>query len=317
MGHVENSTIPSAPKRTCDRRTFITTAAAGTAALFLPWRILAQNDSPASLVLVRGGTREEAIAAALEALGGISQFAPKGKTVVVKPNIGWDRLPVQGANTDPDLVAALVKVFVNHKAKVEVFDSTCNAAQRCYRRSGIETAAKQAGAKVSYVHEKRFEKIKLPRGKVLKDWLIYKDYLRADLRVNVPILKHHSLAGLSMGLKNLMGVMGDPRPSIHREFDLKLIDITQEILPELTVLDARRVLRRNGPQGGNPDDVEVMNCLIAGFDPVAVDGEGARLFGTDPRSLPYLVEAENRGLGYLDRPEDFREIVLPAAKSSG
>jgi uncharacterized protein (DUF362 family) len=297
-------------KQGYDRRAFLRTAAMGTAALFLPWHVIAEEASSSSLVLVRGGTREEALTVSLEALGGLSRFSPEGKTVVVKPNIGWDRLPAQGANTDPELVGAIVKTFVSRKAKVEVFDSTCNAAQRCYRRSGIEDAAKQAGAKVSFVHEKRFREISLPEGKELKTWPIYKDYLKADLRVNVPILKHHSLAGLSMGLKNLMGVMGDPRPSIHRGFDQKLIDITAEILPELTILDARRVLRRNGPQGGNPDDVEVMNCLIAGFDPVAVDGEGARLFGTDPRSLPYLVEAEDRGLGSIDRPETFREIHL-------
>ncbi len=288
----------------------MTTTAAGTAALMLPWRVWADEVGHASLVLVRGGSREEALAAALEALGGISQFAPMGKSIVIKPNIGWDRMPAQGANTDPDLVAAAVNTFKKAGGKVAVFDNTCNTAQRCYRRSGIEEAAKNAGAKVSFMHEKRYDTVDLPGGVELQKWPIYRDYLNADLRINMPVLKHHTLAGITMGLKNLMGVMGGERATIHKGFDQKLIDITAHILPELTILDARRVLRRNGPQGGNPDDVEVMNCLIAGFDPVAVDAEGARLFGSDPLSLGYLLEAEQRGLGSIKRPVGFREINL-------
>lgn len=293
-----------------DRREFLSRTAAGTAALLLPWKLFGEDTIPTTLVLVRGGAPEEALQTALDALGGLAQFSPKGRTIVVKPNIGWDRMPAQAANTDPELVAAAVDAFIQAGAKVQVFDNTCNAAQRCYRRSGIEEAAKKAGAKVSFMHEKLYRNVDLPDGEEVKSWPIYRNYLEADLRVNLPILKHHTLAGVTMGLKNLMGVMGGDRPTIHKGFDRKLIDIAAPILPELTILDARRVLRRNGPQGGNLDDVEIMNTLIAGFDPVAVDAEGARLFGRDPRDLDYLAEAERRGLGSIERPDGFKEVIL-------
>ncbi|MBU1651377.1 DUF362 domain-containing protein [bacterium] len=297
-------------KMNLNRRQFLTTASAGTAALMLPWQLRAQEEAKTTLALIRGGTPVERLTAALDALGGLSQFSPKGKQIVVKPNIGWDRTPAQGANTDPELVGAVVRALKDAGADISVFDFTCNTAQRCYRRSGIEEAAKAAGAKVTHIHEKRFDEIKIPAGKLLQKWGIYRDYLEADLRINMPILKHHTLAGISMGLKNLMGVMEDSRPSLHNNFDEKLIDITSQILPELTIMDARRVLRRNGPQGGNVDDVEELNCLIAGFDPIAVDGEGARLFGREPSDFGHLVEAENRGLGSTSRPQGFREINL-------
>jgi uncharacterized protein (DUF362 family) len=293
-----------------DRREFLAGTVATTAALILPWRLAAQERTGATLVVVRGGTPPEALAAALEALGGLAPFAPKGKMVVIKPNIGWDRTPEQAANTDPDLVAAAVKAFRAAGSKVQVFDLTCNAAQRCYRRSGIEQAAKDAGADVSFVHEMRFDEVELPQGVKLKKWPIYRDYLRADLRINMPILKHHSLAGVTMGLKNLMGVMGGERSTIHNGFDQKLIDVATPILPQLTVLDARRILVKNGPQGGDLADVRQGNALIAGFDPVAVDAEGARLFGAAPQDLKYLVEAERRGLGLIERPAGYREINL-------
>lgn len=293
-----------------DRRDFLRVSAAGAAALWFPWKLGAAEDTPATIVLVRGGTPDERLKAAFQALKVHTKFTFASKNVVVKPNIGWDRTPAQAANTDPDLIVSCVQQLTQAGAKVALFDMTCNAAQRCYRRSGIEEAATKAGARVSFVHEKRFDEVKLPEGKRLKSWAIYRDYLEADLRINVPILKHHTLAGISMGLKNLMGVMAESRPTLHNSFDEKLIDVSARILPELTILDARRVLRRNGPQGGNVEDVEEMNCLIAGFDPVNVDAEGARLFGRDPQDLPYLKEAASRGLGTLEHLESFREIQL-------
>jgi len=292
------------------RRSFLGLSAAGTAALLLPWQLDLLAQEAVTLVKVTGGTPEEALAAALDALGGLGQFGASGKTVVVKPNIGWDRTPEQGANTDPDLVAAAVKAFKGEGAKVQVFDFTCNSAERCYARSGIEAAAKAAGADVSHVHEKRFDVIPLPEGQKLRAWPIYRDWLRADLRVNLPILKHHSLAGVTAGLKNLMGVMGGSRSSIHNGFHQKLIDVAQPILPQITVVDARRVMVKNGPTGGSLDDVRLMNTLIAGFDIVAVDAESARVFGRDPLELGYLKEAQSRGLGSIERPAGYKEIVL-------
>ena len=296
--------------REISRRDFIGVTAAGAAALMLARPLFSQETERTTLVLVRGGTESEAFLAAMEALSGLGQFALKEKTVALKPNIGWDRLPEQAANTNPDLVAAAVKALRAQGASVQVFDNTCNAAQRCYRRSGIEQAAQDAGAKVSFINERRFEDVELPEGIKVKQWPIYRDYLRADLRINMPILKHHSLAGVTMGLKNLMGVMGGERSTIHNGFDEKIVDISAPILPELTILDARRILLRNGPTGGDLADVRIMNALIAGFDPVAVDAEGARLFGTPPEDLKYLVEAQRRGLGSIERPPGFREISL-------
>lgn len=288
------------------------TTAAGTAAMLLPFRLPWADELPTrtTLVVVRGGTPEMRFETALKALGGMAQFRPSGKNVVVKPNIGWDRTPEQGADTDPELVAAVVKSFVSAGALVGVFDNTCNTAQRCYANSGIEAAAKQAGAEVSFMRKQLFDELELPDGILLKSWPIYRDYHKADLRINLPILKHHGLAEVTGGLKNLMGIMGGERSEIHRSFDKKLIDVVTPILPELTVIDARRMLMRNGPQGGNLEDVKTINTLIAGFDPVAVDAEGARIFGAVPADLGYLVEAQRRGLGEIERPAGYQEINL-------
>jgi uncharacterized protein (DUF362 family) len=250
---------------------------------------------------VSTGTPREMVQKAVELVGGMSRFIKKGSVVVVKPNIGWARRPEQAANTNPEVVAEVVKLcFQAGAAKVKVFDSTCNEAKQCYLLSGIEKAAKQEGAEVRYIFPQKFKSVTVPTGKVLKSWEFYDDALGADVFINVPIIKHHSLAKISMGLKNMMGILGGNRGEIHNNFDQKIVDLNTVVRPHLTILDGTRMLMRNGPQGGNLNDVKEMNTIIAGTDPVGVDAMGAELFGLSPTGLTYLQKANEMGLGEID-----------------
>ena len=185
-------------------------------------------------------------------------------------------------------------------SKIKVFDHTCNDAKRCYKLSGIKQAAKQAGADVSYVYKQKFKKVKIPNGKILKSWEFYSDVLKADVYINVPIAKHHSLAKITMSLKNTMGILGGKRGQIHNNFDQKLADLNTVIRPQLVILDATRILLRNGPQGGNLNDVKILDTIIAGTDPVAIDSLGATLFGMEGSELGYIQQAYNLGLGEIN-----------------
>ena len=159
--------------------------------------------------MVKNGAVPEMIEKALEPLGGMSAFVKKGQVVVVKPNMSWASRPEQGANTNPEVVAAVVRMAYQAGAgQVRVFDRTCNEKRRCYRMSGIETAAKKAGAKVYYVNNRNFKRIKITGAKRLKSWEIYKDVLDADVLINVPPLKHHGLTRLSIGVKKSYGFYG-------------------------------------------------------------------------------------------------------------
>lgn len=253
------------------------------------------------LVMVKNGSPAQMVEKALEPLGGMAAFVKKDQTVIVKPNMSWDRRPEQGANTNPELVAATIKLVLEAGAKqVRVFDRTCNEKRRCYKRSGIEAAAKQAGAKVYHINERKFKNIKLPNGKKIKNWEVYEDVLEADVIINLPVLKQHSTTQISIGIKNMMGFMGGDRGQIHRNFDEKIIDFVEVIKPHLTIIDAIRVLMRNGPQGGNLDDVKKMDTIIASADMVAADAVAAGLMGVKSNRLSYLVEAEKRGLGTIN-----------------
>lgn len=281
------------------RREFLWQAGAG----MIGGSILAQNlhplfAAPASpdAVWVENGEPEQLLAAALKEIGGMSRFVSRGDVVVVKPNIGWDRAPQYAACTNPDLVAAVVRQCLNAGAKtVKVFDRTCNNPLRCYSNSQIEEKAKAAGADVSHIRENRFVD-KAINGEVIKQWPVYRDYLEADKTINLPIAKHHSLGRLTLGMKNLMGVMGGGRGDLHNDFQRKLIDIDRTILPTLTIIDGYRILTANGPVGGNLAHVKQPRTLIMSPCVVTADYLALDLFGLKANEVNLVDEALKRGL---------------------
>ncbi|MHC4661706.1 MAG: DUF362 domain-containing protein [Planctomycetota bacterium] len=260
-----------------------------------------------TLAVAKGDDPGKMTHAAIETLGGMSRFVKKNNVVVVKPNIGWNRTPEEAANTNPDVVAAIVKDCLKAGAKeVKVFDRTCSNAKMTYERSGIAKAAEDAGAKVSFIDNSRFRDTKIPGGVDLKSWQLYADVLDADVFINVPIAKHHGIAKLTMGIKNLMGIMGGSRGKIHRGIDTKLVDIISAAKPHLTILDAYRILLAKGPQGGGTTHVRKAGKIVAGVDFVAVDAYGVTIFndyegwkGTKPESLGFIRKAYERRMGEM------------------
>jgi uncharacterized protein (DUF362 family) len=284
-----------------ERRDFLKDSAGALAALALAPLVAAAPAARPDLAVAHGASPERIVRAAVDALGGIRRFIAKGDVVVVKPNIGWDRKPEQAATTNPMVVATLVKLCLEAgAAKVKVFDRTCNDPRRCYVQSGIEAAARSAGAEVSFVDERRFREVKIPNGVAIQSWPIYIDLLEADKVISAPIAKHHGLARLTLAHKNWMGVMGENRGRIHQRLDETLVDITTVIKPCFTVLDAVRILTAHGPQGGSLADVKQLDTVIAGVDQVAIDAYGTTLFGLTGADIGYIREGARRGLGVMD-----------------
>ncbi len=238
---------------------------------------------------------------AVRALGGMKRFVRPGDTVVVKPNIGWDRKPEQAANTHPLVVRAVVEECLQAGAgKVKVFDRPCNDERRCYVNSGI--AAALAGMKkvdLKYIEEERFRKVAI-NGAVLREWELYGEALAANVFINVPVAKHHGLTGLTLAVKNIMGVMGGDRGKIHRKIAPALADVNAVLKSHLVVIDATRILTDHGPQGGNLRDVRVLNKVIASTDIVAADAYATTLFGMKPADVSTTVAAYRRGLGEMN-----------------
>jgi uncharacterized protein (DUF362 family) len=293
-------------------------AAAAVAAGSVPcWEAFGAGREDADVSVASGSTPGERARKAVELLGGMKGFVSRGDVVVLKPNIGWDRTPEQAANTDPAFVVAVAEMCLAAGAKsVRVFDRTCNEPRRCYVNSGIQEAveafARKAGAgdavRIYHVEDRKFVRTAIPNPLVLSEWELYRDALEADRIVNVPIAKHHTLSGVTLGLKNIMGVMGGNRGQVHNRLSECLVDIHRRVPVALTVIDAGRVLTRNGPSGGNLADVKAFGKAFASADVVAVDAvAAAEVFGLKSAEVAHLRKAMESGLG-ISSPAQVRRI---------
>jgi len=263
------------------------------------------------MAVARGADAEAITRAALEALGGIGLFVSRGDKVLIKPNIGWDRVPAQAATTNPQVVKAIAAMCLEAgAARVVIMDNTINDPRRCYVRSGIKKAAEELGVEVPYAEEYKFKKVNVG-GELIKQWPVYSEALEVDKLINVPVVKHHSLSRLTIGMKNFYGLMGGRRNQLHQNVHLSIVEMTAFFAPTLTVVDAVRILTANGPSGGSLSDVKKLDTVIASLDPVAADAKGAEIFGIDPAQIPYLVLGSEMGLGTLDTATlEPREVSL-------
>jgi uncharacterized protein (DUF362 family) len=254
------------------------------------------------LVVARAGEPEALIQRAMAAFGGMGTFVKKGSTVILKPNICTAYHSYEyAATTNPFLVGALVKLCLDAGAKkVSVMDFPFGStAEEAYVVSGIADQVKAAGGEIIVMSDFKFVSTDIPSGTWLKKTEIYDDILKADVLINVPIAKNHGLARITMGMKNLLGVVKN-RPPLHINLGQNLADLATRVRPTLTVLDAIRILTANGPTGGNLDDVKKLDTVIVSPDYVAVDAYGSTLFGLKPTDLDYVRAGAKSGFGRAD-----------------
>ncbi|MCX7990499.1 MAG: DUF362 domain-containing protein [Proteobacteria bacterium] len=261
--------------------------------------ILAQSKK--ELAISEGKDYEKITKNAIDALGGISKFVKKGDVVVIKPNIGWDRKPEEGANTHPLVVKAVTEECLKAGArKVKIFDRTCNDPRRCYVNSGMANLLQNIkGVELKHLDNEKYKNYKI-NGVFIKEWELYEEAINCDVYINIPVAKHHGLTGLTLALKNIMGIMGGNRGYIHREIEESLCDFNSFVKIHLHIVDATRILLRNGPQGGGVKDVKILNTVLASTDPVLADAYATTLFGIKPEEISITKRAYERGLGEIN-----------------
>lgn len=312
----KESMFEKLPKRKISRKKFIKLCGIGAGSLALNsalfkfvfgqddnfnGRVVEKVKGLRDLVVVKGEDPYVMTIRAIGEMGGMEKFVKKNSIVLIKPNIGWDRSPEQAANTNPQVVGALVDMCFKAGAKrVNIFDRPCNEAKRCYKNSGIEKIAREKGANVYFPDDWNIVKAKFNYKSPMEGWPVYRDALECDTFINVPVLKQHILTRLTLSMKNLMGVCSGNRGLMHFGISTRLAHLTDFIKPDLTVIDAYKVLMKNGPTGGNLADVMDMKTLIAGTDPVLCDSYAAKLMGKGPLSIGYIDQAVKHGLGNAD-----------------
>ncbi len=276
-------------------------AVAGISGLNLVAPQKAQAAQQSVLAVTSKGSVNEKLEKAISLLGGIGKFVKKGNSVVIKPNFAWERTPEQAANTNPELIAALIKMCQRAGAsRVTVVEHTCDRDwSSVFEMCGANNAVKKAGGRlISADKESMYKKVSIPKGKELKNDTCIKEILDADVFINVPIAKVHGSATVTASMKNLMGANWDRRAWHGKDLHQCIADYSTAVKPNLIILDAIRILTTNGPKG--PGEVKNTGEIIAGTDPVAIDSYATRLLGKDIKEVRYIGYAEKHGLGVSD-----------------
>jgi uncharacterized protein (DUF362 family) len=259
----------------------------------------APEDGDVDLVAIKGSSPADMFDKGIESLGGLGEFVKPGQTVVIKPNIGWDAVPERAANTNPELIGRIVQRCYEAGAKsVSVFDNTCDEWKKCYTNSGIEKEVTQnKGEIVPGNSESYYRDVEITGGKSLTKTKVHELILDSDVFINVPVLKSHSSAKLTIAMKNLMGVVWDRRWWHKNDLHQCIADYTTFRRPDLNIVDAYRVMKRNGPRGVSTEDVIMLDSMVISRDIVAADAAASKLFGFEPEDIPYIAIADEMGIG--------------------
>ncbi|MDY6954994.1 MAG: DUF362 domain-containing protein [Thermodesulfobacteriota bacterium] len=279
-------------------------AAVGGYSLLSPKRAKAETGN--GPLLVEGvATRKdymtkELVAKVFEAAGGMGQFVSRGEVVVIKPNVSWARTPELAATTNPEVIEAVIELCLDAGArKVRIADHTIHDARRCFALTGVGQVAKKTGADLVFPRPSLMKQMKL-HGQRLDVWPVFVPLVEADRVLNVPVAKDHGLSTLTLGMKNWIGAVGGRRSALHQDIHQTIVDLAQFFKPTLTLIDATRIMTKNGPSGGSPADVAVKNTLILSNDQVAADARACGLFGYAPEEIGFVRLGQKWGLGTYD-----------------
>jgi len=247
-----------------------------------------------------GYSAKQLVRKIFEAAGGMGQFVSRGDVVVIKPNISWARPPHLAATTNPEVLQGVIELCQEAGArKVRIADNTIDDARLCFSVTGTEAVARQTGADLVYPDSSLMREMNL-QGDRLDVWPVFVPLVEADKVINLPVAKHHILSSLTLGMKNWIGAVGGRRGGLHQDIHRSVVDLAQFFEPTVTLIDATRIMTRNGPSGGSTFDVAQKNTLILSDDPVAADAKASLLFGKRPKDIGFVRLAHKWGVGTYD-----------------
>ncbi len=269
-------------------------------------------------VAVVTGPPAGAVKAAVDLLGGMGRFVKPGNRVVIKPNFSFANPPEAATTTNPEVVRELLVLCKEAgAASVLILDNPLNVAELCLEQSAVRSACDgvERGAVQALDDARFYRAADIPQGASFKKTEVMADVLDADVLISAPVAKSHSGAGVSLSMKNLMGLIWN-RGVMHSRHDLHeaIVDLASLLHPALCVIDAIRTLSTNGP--GGPGKVIKMDTVIASPDMVAADAEAVTLcewYGKhfEPRQVKHIALAHKRGLGRMDVENlDVRRVSL-------
>lgn len=260
------------------------------------------KDAGGKMAVVKGDDRIKTISLAFKSIGGIEKFIKKGDRVLLKVNAAFASPPAISATTNPQLLEEVARLcYAAGASSVAVTDNPINDPSSCFALTGIESAAKRAGAKVIYPEESLFTPLTIEGGVLIKEWpVLYEPLKNADKVIGIAPVKDHQRSGASMAMKNWYGLLGGRRNIFHQDIHNIIKELALMVKPTLVILDGTVSMMTNGPTGGSLSDLKQTNTMIISTDQVAADAYGATLLGKTAAELAYIEKAHAAGAGNMD-----------------
>ncbi len=238
---------------------------------------------------------KEARKKSLEGIGGLGKFIREGETIFLKPNLTGDREPSTGAVTNPEVIKALIELIYEKKPKKVILGDSPSwgfNAEKVYEVTGARRVAEETGCTLINLDQDEKIDCMIPKAWRLKKIKVAKTLLDCDKLINVPVMKTHMQCVVSLGLKNMKGIMPlkiktklhalEPKKE-YSGLDVGIADLHRLIQPDLTIVDGTIGMEGRGPFDGEPIR---MDLIIAGEDAVLVDAVCATIMGFDPEKIP-------------------------------
>jgi uncharacterized protein (DUF362 family)/NAD-dependent dihydropyrimidine dehydrogenase PreA subunit len=281
-----------------------------------------RNEKTVSLVKCEGYGAAEVMGAVQESirlLGGIERFVERGQKVLLKPNLLRAAAPEKCVTPHPHVVLAVGRMLLDRGCEVVLADSpgagqpyTEVGLQKVYAATGMDRVASELGIELNF--DTTYRDVPNPGGRMIKRFSMIGPALDADALVSVSKAKTHVMTAMTGATKNLFGLLpGWEKPSLHsrmvstRDFAAMLVDLSELVRPELSIMDAVVGMEGDGPNNGSPRKI---GAIIASADVHALDVVEARLMGYGPMDICTIREAVDRGL--LD--QGFKDVRTVGAE---
>jgi len=257
----------------------------------------------AKVAITKGDDPKRLVRDALSLLNGLDKRC-LGK-VLIKPNlwVGATRM-CSGATTRIEVIEGLVEFLQDLGTHVVIGEGSMasHITERAFENTRVKELRNKYGIKIVNLNEDDFVSVRIHNGVALNSLKLSKEVLESDVIVSVPVLKTHVMTGVSLSLKNMIGIVwGRDKHKLHeKDLDQAIVDLNTMVKPDLAVIDGMTGMEGRGPNLGKSVD---MNVLIASFDPVAADSVGTQIMGMRPKSIRHLRLAAIRKLGTLDEIE--------------
>lgn len=246
------------------------------------------------VAIVKGTDPRLMVHETLKLLNARKIVSPSAK-ILVKPNCICPQHPSTGITTDAQVVEGIIDFLKEADATdITIGEGGNKYTDKTFDITGMRRVAIKHGVKLVNFNNDEYETVTIPFATALHEVPISKTVLESTCIVNVPKLKMHHMAQITLSIKNLMGVIvGDRGAIMHTEIDHKLVDLASVVKPQLNVIDGI-VGSEMDEERGYPIQT---NVIIAGENMVATDAVGSAIMGVNPATVRHLKLAEERNLG--------------------